>query len=506
MKNRISRHVPVTLLALCALGVPAAYGRADGRSAAHRRPQQHDLRRAGHHRRQRGQPGVRRQPHLRRHQQRGEPVARPDPDERARRRRGAGQLHVGGDLVPSFEDYSVDRVGPDAATSSEFWGQLVNSKFSSVGGCQERINTGDEVLWAFDAFSKTQAAGSPGPTSHDRGKPFTVAVTNGGHRRAARGPQRSAARVTGADGKAALTFDQAGIYRLKATAPDSVRSNALNVCVDPAGAAPCTSTDKAAPKLKLPSLAGDHARQRARALPHDPLRLAGRRLRRERRDGLLGRRGRGAGVAGVRERRRVPAARGPHRAHARVLPRQGRPLVPVPRDRVRPGDEQGALESGVISIPVDDRDDVLKLSRGWKRLRRKQRLGRTVIRSRLKGAGALLRFSGRRIALIGRKLPQGRPAAGERGRQDARGLGPRQAEVQDGALEVAPAGPRRAHAEPAGRRQQPGGARRGGAAAVRRSEHPDRDRRGGLRGRPGARAPRRRRRWSSTSWRSRTAR
>ena len=68
---------------------------------------------------------------------------------------------------------------------------------------------------------------------------------------------------------------------------------------------------------------------------------------------------------------------------------------------------RGSMESGVISIPIDDRDRVLKLSRGWKRLRRDNAWGRTVIRSRVKGAGALLRFSGRRIALIGRKLPKG---------------------------------------------------------------------------------------------------
>jgi hypothetical protein len=68
---------------------------------------------------------------------------------------------------------------------------------------------------------------------------------------------------------------------------------------------------------------------------------------------------------------------------------------------------RASLESGVISIPVDDRDSVFKLSRGWKRLRRNNAWGRTVIRSKLKGAGALLRFSGRRIALIGRKLRKG---------------------------------------------------------------------------------------------------
>ncbi len=48
----------------------------------------------------------------------------------------------------------------------------MNFKFSSVGGCQERIKGGDEVLWAFDAFSKTQAAKLAGPTSATVGRPF----------------------------------------------------------------------------------------------------------------------------------------------------------------------------------------------------------------------------------------------------------------------------------------------------------------------------------------------
>ena len=60
-----------------------------------------------------------------------------------------------GDYFDSFDDYFVNRIGPDSANNSQFFGQYVNSKPSQVGGCQEIVRTGDEVLWAFDAFSKS---------------------------------------------------------------------------------------------------------------------------------------------------------------------------------------------------------------------------------------------------------------------------------------------------------------------------------------------------------------
>ncbi len=53
------------------------------------------------------------------------------------------------------------------------------------------------------------------------------------HRRSAGRRSRWAASVTGADGRATLSYAKAGIYRLKAARADSVRSPLLTVCVDP---------------------------------------------------------------------------------------------------------------------------------------------------------------------------------------------------------------------------------------------------------------------------------
>jgi hypothetical protein len=69
---------------------------------------------------------------------------------------------------------------------------------------------------------------------------------------------------------------------------------------------------------------------------------------------------------------------------------------------------RGSLVSGVISIPVDDRDArYLRLGKGWKRLRRKRAWSGTVVRSTRKSAAARMRFRGRRVVLIGRRLAKG---------------------------------------------------------------------------------------------------
>ena len=78
-----------------------------------------------------------------------------------------------------FEDFLIDRIGPDSSTSSEFWGHFNNFESSMVGGCQQRVGTGDEVLWVYDAFSKAQALNLTGPTSARTGQSFSVQATNG---------------------------------------------------------------------------------------------------------------------------------------------------------------------------------------------------------------------------------------------------------------------------------------------------------------------------------------
>src|SRR5712672_261710 len=59
-----------------------------------------------------------------------------------------------GSFDNSFQDFIVNRVGSDSANSSQFWGYAVNGQQPQVGGCQFLVSAGQEVLWAFDLFSK----------------------------------------------------------------------------------------------------------------------------------------------------------------------------------------------------------------------------------------------------------------------------------------------------------------------------------------------------------------
>ena len=399
-----SRLVPTTLLVACALAAPAAQAapasiqlRIEGRnSTIYEGPVTTDRKVV------RPEPG---EDHNCDGTNNGSPnQPGPTPITALDDARSIGGYTWAGTWFPSFEDYQVDRIGPDAVTDSEFWGQYVNSKASMVGGCQEIVRTGDEALWAFDAFSKAHVLKLAGPTSGTTGRPVSVRVTDGDTGAPLAGTSVGGS-TTGADGRVALTFADEGIYRLKATRADSVRSNVLVLCVDPQGAAACTSTDRVAPKLEVllarDTLATELGRSRTVLFSwqgEDPG---------------------GSGVTGYSVDVAELSGAGVN-ASADVF----RPFVsrtPLTRASFR-GDagssyrfrvtafdraiNRASSESGVISIPVDDRGGPLKL-KGWKRLRRKGAWGGTVIRSKGEGSVAKLRFRGRRVALIGRKLRRG---------------------------------------------------------------------------------------------------
>jgi hypothetical protein len=69
---------------------------------------------------------------------------------------------------------------------------------------------------------------------------------------------------------------------------------------------------------------------------------------------------------------------------------------------------RGVAETDPLVLPVDDRDRRLwRFSRGWRRTPRTAAWGRTVRRAGAAGATATLPFTGRRVSLIGRRLPNG---------------------------------------------------------------------------------------------------
>jgi hypothetical protein len=142
----------------------------------------------------------------------------------------AGGFTWDGTWFDSLQDFSVDRIGPDANTSSQFWGYALNYQPSQVGGCHQQVAPGDDVLFAYDFFSKVHLLKLTGPSTAEVGQPVTVKVVDGQDGSAIAGATVGG-QLTGADGTAQVTFSDRGQQRLKAERGDSVRSNALVVCV-----------------------------------------------------------------------------------------------------------------------------------------------------------------------------------------------------------------------------------------------------------------------------------
>ena len=127
----------------------------------------------------------------------------------------------------SFEDFLIERVGPDAATSSQFWGTVLNFKDTEAGGCQVKVAEGDQVLIASDSFGKPKLrlTGVRGARS---GWIFALFVRDGTTGKAIAGA-RVAGRTTNGQGRALLRITKRGLYRFKATKADTIRSNQWKV-------------------------------------------------------------------------------------------------------------------------------------------------------------------------------------------------------------------------------------------------------------------------------------
>jgi hypothetical protein len=142
-------------------------------------------------------------------------------------------------------DFFVTQVGPDAnggAPAFPSWGFAVNYTTANVGGCQIALSPGTSVLWAYNYFNLSHLLVLSGPSSAEAGQPFTVHVIDGrtgepiagasiGTFAAGVTSSLGSASATDANGDASVTLSSAGTLALKATQPESVRSNALDVCV-----------------------------------------------------------------------------------------------------------------------------------------------------------------------------------------------------------------------------------------------------------------------------------
>ena len=109
----------------------------------------------------------------------------------------------------------------------------LNYKFLQVGGCQQKVTDGQDILWAFNATRHKHLLKLTTSSEFSCvGEPYTLTVTDG-----ATGIPFEGATVGGATtdkaGVAKITFKCPGIKRLKAEAPDSLRSNVIKVTVHP---------------------------------------------------------------------------------------------------------------------------------------------------------------------------------------------------------------------------------------------------------------------------------
>ena len=153
-------------------------------------------------------------------------------------------------------DFFVAKVGADAnvgAPSFASWGYAVNDTTAIVGGCQIALAPGSEVLWAYNYFNLTHLLSLSGPSSVGAGAPFTVHVVDGrtgqpiagaaiGQLAAGVTTTIPASPLTDASGNATVSLAGAGTFTLKATQPESVRSNGLAVCVHAGEDGSCGTT------------------------------------------------------------------------------------------------------------------------------------------------------------------------------------------------------------------------------------------------------------------------
>jgi hypothetical protein len=138
-------------------------------------------------------------------------------------------LSWSGAYSTGFQDFTIDRVGPDSSDTktNRYWGQALNFKDTQLGGCQIQVKSGDQVLIAFNSFGHPKLK-LAGPRQVAAARPFTVTVFDGEKGKPVAGAIVRG-RSTGPRGRVRLTLPEEGTYRFKARAKDAIRSNALTV-------------------------------------------------------------------------------------------------------------------------------------------------------------------------------------------------------------------------------------------------------------------------------------
>ncbi|KAF8622297.1 hypothetical protein AX15_007134 [Amanita polypyramis BW_CC] len=126
-----------------------------------------------------------------------------------------------------FDDFFITSIGNK---TQGYWGLLLNYQFIIVGGCQQRVRYMDEVLFGIDAFNKVHILMLDGPDTAIVGHSTQLTVRDGKTGLPVAGAN-VAGQTSDGDGHVRITFDKAGVQKLKAEKSDSLRSNALTIIV-----------------------------------------------------------------------------------------------------------------------------------------------------------------------------------------------------------------------------------------------------------------------------------
>jgi hypothetical protein len=102
----------------------------------------------------------------------------------------------------------------------------LNYQFTAVGGCQQKVTKGQDVLWAFNAFNAQNFLKLTGPELAFTGYPAVYTVTDGATGLVVEGATVGGG-TTNSSGEVALTFNRVGVRDLKAEKANAIRSNAV---------------------------------------------------------------------------------------------------------------------------------------------------------------------------------------------------------------------------------------------------------------------------------------
>jgi hypothetical protein len=236
-----------------------------------------------------------------------------------------------GQWYPGYDDFLITRWGPETE-GEDAWHLVVNNVFTSIGGCQYELATGDEALWVFkEAGTEPLLALLPAASGYTSGmrpltataklnQPFEVEVLEypdnaedkppAVPERAGSSPLAGAEVVavetstkgfetiegsdlaaTGVGGKASVAFTTSGWHRIRAISvsggeEDAIRSNRLDVCVPPKGLSGCGPLEpeddvRAASRTPEELKREEEARQAEEAKYAEEVKLNNEEIRRE---------------------------------------------------------------------------------------------------------------------------------------------------------------------------------------------------------------------------------